>query len=87
MILKLNWLYFFFYFLQVTDHDSLKYICRICYGQVEVNFQFTTKSRVNNAKYIESLEHSPSNDVVRAEYNKFMKIPISALVITNKLKY
>jgi len=79
LILKFN--NYFSYFLQITDHDPIKHICRICYGQVEVNFRFATACRINNAKYIGNLSNAPPNDVVKTEYNKFMRIPVHALVI------
>ncbi|XP_060880016.1 GATA zinc finger domain-containing protein 8-like isoform X2 [Metopolophium dirhodum] len=65
--------------IMITDHDPIKHICRICYGQVEVNFRFATACRKNNAKYIENLTNEPSNNVVKTEYKKFMRIPVHAL--------
>ncbi|KAL4148844.1 hypothetical protein QTP88_002989 [Uroleucon formosanum] len=65
--------------IMITDQDPLKYICKICYGQVDVYSKFATTCRINNAKYIENLTNTPSNDVVKTKYNKFMRIPVHAL--------
>lgn len=74
----------FSYFLQITDHDPTpKYICRVCYGQVEVTFRFATTCRINNVKHMENLTNLPSNDMFRTEYKKFMRLPVHVLVISN----
>jgi len=68
------------YFLQITDHDPTpKYICRVCYGQVEVTFRFATTCRINNLKHMENV----TNDVLKTEYKKFMRLPVHFLVISN----
>ncbi|XP_016655805.1 uncharacterized protein LOC107882242 [Acyrthosiphon pisum] len=71
--------------IMITDHDPIKHICRICYRQVEANFRFATACRINNAKYIETLSNAPSNDVIKTDYNKFMRVPVHALF--NKYQY
>uniref|UniRef100_A0A2S2NAM7 ZAD domain-containing protein n=1 Tax=Schizaphis graminum TaxID=13262 RepID=A0A2S2NAM7_SCHGA len=70
----------------ITDNDPTpKYICRVCYGQVEVNFRFATTCRINNAKHMEKLINVPSNDMLRKEQNKFMRIPVH--VLFNKYQF
>ncbi|XP_060839790.1 putative uncharacterized protein DDB_G0282133 isoform X2 [Rhopalosiphum padi] len=70
----------------ITDHDPTpKYICRVCYGQVEVNFRFATTCRINNAKHMEKLINVPSNDMLRKEQNKFMRTPVH--VLFNKYQF
>ncbi|XP_026811618.1 putative mediator of RNA polymerase II transcription subunit 29 isoform X2 [Rhopalosiphum maidis] len=70
----------------ITDHDPTpKYICRVCYGQVEVNFRFATTCRINNAKHMEKLMNVPSNDMLRKEQIQFMRIPIH--VLFNKYQF
>jgi len=75
----------FFYFLQFTvDAHTPKYICRVCYGQVDVNFRFTTSCRLNYVKQmIGNVKNLPPNETAKKIFKKFMRLPIHILVISN----
>ncbi|KAF0764685.1 bromodomain-containing protein DDB G0270170-like, partial [Aphis craccivora] len=64
-----------------VDAHTPKYICRVCYGQVDVNFRFTTSCRLNYVKQmIGNVKNLPPNETAKKIFKKFMRLPIHILI-------